>query len=298
MICLNKTIQSLPASCRVFMTGVTSIHGWPIYRALQGCLPAKRLYGLQPPKGKLSSSNDLAVACITDRPALERVREVFQPTHVIHCAGVCDLDVCEARPDWARGINVEGTRNVLEVFGDSASILFLSTDLVFSGRETPPGGYAEHHSPDPISVVGRTFAEAERLLLTDERHGVIRLSLPLGDSLTGDKGAIDWIESRLRRDLPVTLFHDEYRSCIDCDALGPMVLTVIQSALQGLYHFGGERRWSLHEIGEYVVKRGGYDPRLLTGIDRCEEIDGPPRVGDVSLDSRRLRRQLAGVTPR
>jgi dTDP-4-dehydrorhamnose reductase len=211
---------------------------------------------------------------------------------VVHCAGVCDLDVCEERPRWARRLNVEGTRAVAEVFGDRP-ILYMSTDLVFSGEDTPPGGYTESHPTAPVSVAGRTFAEAE-MQLNPERACVVRLGLPLGCSIHGDKGAVDWIESRFKRALPVTLFYDEIRSCPSCDEVGQVAVAALCRGLTGLYHCGGRRRWTLYEIGDYVLQRGGYDTRLLKGQYRHQEVNGPPRIGDVSLDSRKLKRDLIG----
>ncbi len=283
--------MTLPEHYRILVTGVTSIHGWPIYRRLAHCLPPARLVGLRPPKAQLPSGRHVTSVCITDKERLSRIRAQFDPTHVIHCAGVCDLDVCEDRPDWAHTINVKGTQAVREVFGH-LPILYMSTDLVFSGQDPPAGGYAEHHRPDPISVAGRTFAEAEATLDIHRHHCIIRLGLPLGDSVTGDKGAIDWIENRLKRQLPVTLFYDEFRSCVTCDEIAEMALKVLRQQWTGLYHFGGPRSWSLHEIGRYVVERGGYDPTLLHGILRSQEKNGPPRIGNVSLNSSRFHLQM------
>lgn len=234
---------------------------------------------------------NVSAACITDKNRLHRIRKRFKPTHIVHCAGVCDLDVCEARPDWAYAMNVEGTRIVGEVFGD-LPILYMSTDLVFSGDDPPDGGYAESHKADPISVAGKTFAEAETFLNTHDHHCIVRLGLPLGDSVTGNKGAIDWIESRFKRRLPVTLFHDEFRSCVSCGEIADMAVQILSGKWTGLYHFGGRRSWSLHDIGAYVIQRGGYDPSLLNGILRHQELNGPPRIGDVSLNSQRYKNRI------
>jgi len=106
------------------------------------------------------------------------------------------------------------------------------------------------------------------------------------------RGAIDRIESRFMRQLPVTLFHDEYRSCVSCDAIAEMAMNVLTVQWAGLYHFGGQRLWSLHDVGANVIQRGDYDPALLNGILRHQEVDGPPRIGDVSLNSQRYKNRL------
>jgi len=282
----------MSAPQRILVTGITSIHGWPTWRALsQACEPGQ-LFGIRPPQTKRPVADNIAPVCITDRDALQRIRDEFAPTCVVHCAGVCDLDLCEERPEWAYDLNVNGTGAIAEVFGESCRILYMSTDLVFSGEQSPKDGYAEHHAPDPISVAGRTFHQAEQILGELDDACIVRLGLPLGDSITGDKGAIDWIKSRLTKNRPVTLFFDELRSCVRCDQIAEMIGPLLSLDLRGVYHFGGNRPWRLHEIGQHVQDTYDTAPHLLKGIHRHEEIDGPPRIGNVALNSTKLKTAL------
>ncbi|MCH7919623.1 MAG: sugar nucleotide-binding protein [Planctomycetes bacterium] len=281
----------LPSDWRILLTGMTSIHGWPIYQTLQQHLPRPHLHAVCPPKTTLSSTEGVSALTITDETSLEHIRDNFKPTHIVHCAGVCDLNVCEARPAWAHDLNVNGAKIVRRVFGDRP-ILYVSTDLVFSGNDPPEGGYREDHPPCPVSVAGETFRLAEEEIGKCRRHCILRVSLPLGDSMVGHKGAVDWMETRFKKGLPVTLFHDEYRSCVHCAAIGDMVPLLLLKDATGLFHFGGDKRWSLYEIGQYVLSKGDYRQDLLKGMLRHDEIDGPPRIGDVSLNSNRLKRFL------
>ena len=253
--------------------------------------------GIRPPKTKAPKGKNVIAACITDREPLIRIRDQFRPTVVIHCAGVCDLDVCEDRPDWAYDLNVNGARAVADVFADTCRIIYMSTDLVFSGDSPPAGGYAEIHTPDPISVAGNTFYQAEQVLNELDNTCIVRLGLPLGDSITGDKGAIDWIKSRLTKNRPVTLFHDELRSCVRCEQIAAMITPVLNLSLTGLYHFGGNQPWTLHQIGEYVRDKYQTPPHLLKGIHRHEEQNGPPRIGNVAMNCTKLKNTLttAGI---
>ncbi len=284
---MNLSNIDMPLTWRVLVTGITSIHGWPIFEALGRHLPEDRLYGIRPPKMDIPNGPNICPVCITDTQTLKQINDQFNPTHIVHCAGVCDLDVCEERPDWAHAINVQGAEAVVSAFGH-VPILYMSTDLVFSGIDHPPDGYTEDHSPDPVSVVGRTFRLAEQQVQTAAKHCIVRLSLPLGDSINGEKGAVDWIEHRFKRNLPVTLFYDEVRSCLSCEDMTSSTLKILKHGLTGLYHLGGPKAWSLHDIGSHVLKKGPYDPSLLRGMMRHEEENGPPRIGNVSLNTARL----------
>jgi dTDP-4-dehydrorhamnose reductase len=273
---------------RILVTGVTSIHGWPVFRQLSRLVEPSRLFAVRSPKMAVPEGENVVPLCITDREGLIGVRDRFKPTHVIHGAGVCDLDVCEERPEWARAINQEGTRAVTEIFGADSHILYLSTDLVFSGVNPPSAGYAETDTPDPVNVAGRTFAQAEGELSRAARHCIVRLGLPIGDSLTGDKGAVDFVEGRFKRGLCMTLFHDELRSCITCDEIGRIVARLAAGSAEGLFHLGGAEPVSLYEIGRSIIEKGGYPGHLLKRLSRHEEKKGPPRIGNVALDSTRL----------
>jgi dTDP-4-dehydrorhamnose reductase len=277
---------------RILITGVTSIHGWPIYKALKLIVAPNRLFGVRPPNMKIPEDRNVVSVCMTDKEELSRLRDDFQPTHVFHAAGVCDLDICEAKPLYAHNINVNGAESIVSVFSGSCYIMYASADLVYSGNHASTWGYAETDKPDPVSVVGKTYALAEKEIAKSPRHSIVRIGLPMGESIQGKKGAIDFIEGRLKRGLPMSLFHDEYRSCISCDDLADAVVSLFSMEVEGLYHVGGPHPVSLYEIGERILKRGNYRREALRKWSREDDVNGPPRIGNVHLNSRKAERIL------
>jgi dTDP-4-dehydrorhamnose reductase len=270
---------------RILMTGITSIHGWPIYQKLQSMLPSDRLFGIRPPNMRIPDFSNTRSLCVTGAEKLTRIRNEFGPTHILHAGGVCDLDACEAKPRYAHHINVDGAKTIVSVFSASCYILYLSADLVFSGNHAPAQGYAETDIPDPISVVGKTYLLAEKEIAKAPRHAIVRIGLPMGDSIQGKKGAVDFIEGRLRKGLPMSLFHDEFRSCIACEDLADAVISLFSMEVEGLFHVGGPRAVSLYEIGERILRRGRYRREALRKWSRKDDIGGPPRIGNVHLNS-------------
>ena len=116
---------------RILITGTTSIHGFPVYEYFK----RKRSFsvrGIRSPKMNVPSDPIVTPLCITDRKGLLKIKQQFNPAYVIHCAGVCDLDVCEERPQWAEQLNVHGAKAILDIFGESSHIMYLSSDLVYS----------------------------------------------------------------------------------------------------------------------------------------------------------------------
>jgi dTDP-4-dehydrorhamnose reductase len=280
------------SSSRILITGITSIHGWPVYKKLKSLVPQNRLFCIRPPQMKIPDEANVTSVCMTDSRALAELRDSFRPTHVLHAAGVCDLDICEERPKYAHDINVGGAKNVVDVFSPDCYIMYLSADLVFSGHTPPENGYTEQDDPDPVSVVGTTYLLAEREIRRATRHCIIRLGLPMGDSIQGEKGAVDFIKSRLKRGLPMSLFHDEYRSCIDCDELADIVVEMFFRETEGLFHLGGPQAVSLYEIGRRILEKGKYKKEALKKWSRQDDVDGPPRIGNVHLNSAKTEKAI------
>jgi dTDP-4-dehydrorhamnose reductase len=121
----------------------------------------------------------------------------------------------------------------------------------------------------------------------------------MGVSFNGHAGAIDWIQSRFRRHRPATLYFDEVRTPTYTDCLNRLCERALSAGrpgagrmLSGLFHAGGPRRLSLYDIAQIVNRVGGYDPDCLRGCPRAQAGPIPPRAGNVSLDSTKLRRTL------
>ncbi len=240
---------------RVLITGVTSLHGWPLYKALSQQFGASQVLGICPPKTKMAQFplGNAIPCCINDVEGLSAAFAQFRPTHVIHAAGMCDLDVCELWPGLAYQRNVEGTQNIARLSRD-CHLMHISTDLVFSGNSPPTSGYGEDSPTDPISVIGKTFVQAEQIVTQLPQAMVVRKGLPMGDSLSGRKGPIDYLAHRFRRGKPLTLFYDELRSALYIDDLMTGLRLLWESEARGYYHFGGSARVSLYDIGKYLIE--------------------------------------------
>lgn len=88
------------------------------------------------------------------------------------------------------------------------------------------------------------------------------------------------------------LFHDEYRSCIGCADLAEAIVSLFSMEAEGLLHVGGPRAVSLDEIGERILKRGNYRKEALRKLSRKDDVNGPPGIGNVHLNSAKAERFL------
>lgn len=288
--------MSLKNHNNILITGITSIHGWPIFRAFREKY-GPRVYGVSPDNmSHFFKSGKRVFFCNTEKLSkMEKIFNKVKPQAVVHAGGVCDLDRCENSPEFAYEVNVLGTRNIVNLSKDSY-LLYISTDLVFSGNNPLDLGYSESSECDPVSVIGRTFVEAEKEILKHGKSGIIRLGLPIGPSISGTKGPIDFIAKRLSKNKPMTLFHDEIRSLITTEDLAKAVIHFFDKRGEGIFHCGGPQEFSLYDIGAYLVEERGYQEKHLIRSSRFHEKNGPPRVGRITLDSTKFY-EFTGFTP-
>jgi len=153
-----------------------------------------------------------------DRRALDltdsgAVRPLFQretPAAIIHCAAISKSPACQQNPLLAHQVNVEVTARLADLAAE-IPFVFFSTDLVFDGRA---GHYDESASVGPLSIYAETKAAAERIVLSNSRHTVIRTSLNGGISPTGDRGFNEEMRRAWQAGRTLQLFTDEFRSPI------------------------------------------------------------------------------------
>ena len=211
-----------------------------------------------------------------------------------HCAAISKSAACDANPTLARQVNVESTRILCDIAGETP-VWFLSTDLVFDGKA---GAYAETAHVNPLTLYGRTKVDGERQVLAHPQNAVFRLSLNGGCSPTGDRGFNEEFRRSVESGTAMSLFVDEFR----CPAAAAMTANVLwklanlRDLPRGIFHLCGGERLSRFQIGKLLLQRWGKDDSILQS-GSLRDYQGPPRSPDTSMTCGRLEALLGGSLP-
>jgi dTDP-4-dehydrorhamnose reductase len=225
---------------------------------------------------------------LADSDAVAAAFRQARPQTVIHAAAVASIAECHRDPTRARRVNVDGTATLAELAARAgARLVLVSTDLVFDG-ESPP--YSEGDPPAPLSIYGRSKADAEAAALAAPRAAVARVSLLFGRTLTGRPSFFDQQAEALRAGRPVTLFADEWRTPLHLATAARALVALAHSDFTGLLHLGGPERLSRLEMGHRLAHFLGADSGVLLASRRADAPAPEPRPRDVSLDSSLWRR--------
>ena len=283
--------QMQPEQLPMLVTGIAGVSGYNAFHHFRRKF-GDRVFGIRreqnwPLKG------DGIIGC--DIEKYDKIRDLIERHSIrtiLNCGGSCALKACELDPKMANRVNVEGISVILKAIESTdVQLVHLSVDLVFSGDGN--GNYIETDDPDPVTVYGKTMVIAERLIM-DQRPDscILRISLPMGISFNGHAGAIDWIQSRFAKQKPATLYFDEVRTPTYVQCLNEVIEEVFAKRITGLFHAGGPTKLSLYQIAQIVNRVGGYRPELLMGCPRIDAGPIPPRAGNVTMNSQKLKLAL------
>ena len=266
----------------VWITGARGLIGNYLVQTAPESAPSYRVRALSRADFDLEDSDTVRAAFHSDSPQL-----------VIHCAALANTPACEKNPALARKLNVEITALLAELSAN-VPFIFFSTDLVFDGQA---GNYDESAAINPLSVYAKTKAEAERIVLANPKHTVVRTSLNFGRSLTGDRAFNEQMRKTVERGETLNLFTDEFRCPIPTVETARAVWELAAQNKPGLYHLTGRERLSRWEIGNLLVNHWNKSDAKIEASS-IKDFRGLPRSPDTSLDCSKIQKLLSRPLPR
>jgi dTDP-4-dehydrorhamnose reductase len=265
----------------IWITGARGLIGNYLLQSAPSCAPGDRVIGLTRTEVDLSNF-----------PSVRALFRKQKPQLIIHCAALSQSPACQADPPLARKLNIEVTACLAELAAD-IPFVFFSTDLVFDGRE---GNYDEAAPPSPLGVYAETKVAAERIVLANPRHTVVRTSLNGGTSHAGNRGFNEELRCAWQQGRELRLFTDEFRSPIAAAVTARAVWELVARNLPGIYHIAGGERLSRWQVGQLVAARW---PQLHPKIEPAsrKEYQGAPRPPDSSLNCAKTQKLLSFPLP-
>ncbi|HUP49645.1 MAG TPA: NAD(P)-dependent oxidoreductase [Thermoanaerobaculia bacterium] len=183
---------------------------------------------------------------ITDERAVREAVARLRPDLLINCA-VTGVDECEADPDLARAINVEGPRILARAV---PAILHFSSNYVL----------------DPVNVYGRTKLEGEEAVAeANERALIVRTSWVFG---RGKESFLGTAAARLARGERIRAITDTWASTTYVEDLVTRVLDLLGST--GLHDVVNDGVLTYDDFAREAARLAGADPALIERVTESE----------------------------
>lgn len=223
---------------------------------------------------------------VTDRDAVMRTVERFQPDLIVNAAAYVDVEGCETNAELAFAVNADGVRNIADT---GVALVQVSTDYVFDGRASAP--YAEDAATNPINVYGASKLAGEKFA---RGHLIVRTSGLYGVAPTRAKGNFVSTMLRLGRERgELAVVDDQVLTPTSTADLAPMLWRLIDSGARGLYHATNAGECSWFEFARAIFELAGMNVKVRP-ISSAEFGAKAPRPAYSVLDTSKLAREGFG----
>ncbi len=193
-----------------------------------------------------------AQADLRDHVAFERQAEARQPSVIINCGAMTNVDGCEDTPELAWQINAEAPRNLARIArATRAPLLHVSTDYVFPGDDAQPGPYIETAPTRPVSVYGSSKLGGEHAIAEElgDAHPwfIARTAIVIGTGPNQRPNFVTWLARELRAGRRVKIVNDQYNTPTLAEDLARALLWNASAGTTGMYHLAGSTLLGRHE---------------------------------------------------
>jgi len=245
----------------------------------------------------VSHRQRLAAPGVTSRQVDLTVREEaraliaeFAPDWIVHCAAATDIDRCEDEPDVAFRLNRDMAADVAaSAFERRAAFLLISTDAVFDGEK---GDYDEGDDPTPVSVYGRSKLEGERAVTAGHPQAIIVRTNIFGWNAQPKYGLAEWFLTRCGAGIRSPGWTDVRSTPILVNDLAGILLRLLASGGQGIYHVGGSSCLSKYEFGRRLAAEFALDPEQIVPASLQSAGLRAARGRNLCLRGARVEREL------
>lgn len=233
---------------------------------------------------------------ISDKDAILSRLKNSNADVVIHMAAYTNVDGAEMEKDkgeesesWK--INVVGTENIVKAVETTGKrLLYISTDFVFGGDNTPPNGYTEKDTPDPINWYGITKYEGELRVKNATCPWIIaRIAYPYRANFEKND-FMRAMKNRLTQGLEIKAVSDHQYCPTFIDDIANVLDLIIQKNETGIFHVTGSQSLSPYDAALRIAEAFSLDKNLIGSITRDEYFaEKAKRPFDLSMNNGKIK---------
>ena len=226
---------------------------------------------------------------ITDMAEVSRFVITNHPSVIINCAGITDVELCEADKVLAYKVNALGARNMAAAARMvDAKIIHISTDDVFAGNSETE--LTEFDVTMPNSVYGKSKLAGETMVRElNPKHLVIRSSWSYGEG----NNFMTRLLARVDAGEVVEVACDQVSTPTSMDALAEGILALMHGNEYGIYHVSCEGSCTRYEFAKKILELNGKDTSSIKPVLAKDIAGGQQRPLNSVLEN--LMMKMTGI---
>ncbi|WKY44794.1 dTDP-4-dehydrorhamnose reductase [Eubacteriaceae bacterium ES2] len=198
---------------------------------------------------------------ITNKEKTEAIIRKENPTIILNCGAMTNVDGCETNRELAMAVNALGPKNIAEIARDmDVKLVQVSTDYVFDGNGIVENGqkrpYVENDPADPKTVYGESKAAGEKAVIEiAPKYFIIRTAWLYGDGNNFVKTMLDLASKHPK----ITVVNDQIGSPTSTVDLAKAIIDLMQTENYGIYHGTCQGQCSWYEFACEIFRLSGID---------------------------------------
>ncbi len=226
---------------------------------------------------------------ITSKDSIKKIIHEFNPSIILHCASLTNVDQCETEKDATEKINVLSTKYLVNCIDNKdTKLIYISTDAVYDGIK---GNFSENDNINPLNYYGLSKYKGELEIAKKENSLVFRTNI-FGWNIQDKESLGEWIFSELKANRTINGFKDASFSSIYTLEFARIIDIAIQSDLSGIYNCGSTDTCTKYEFAIKIADCFGLDKTLITPIS-IDDFDLHVKRGKIlTLNVKKLQSML------
>jgi len=277
---------------RLLITGVSGLLG---INLAEEKISTHEVIGVD--RGKLKSAPfKVLKADLLAADTVARVLDEAQPSWVVNCAAMADIDECEDNPELAGLLNTELPYRLAKAcYARGVKLVHLSTDAVFDWQRD--GFYTEEDIVNPNGIYALTKYKGERAVLTENPDAIVARVNFYGWSLSGRRSLAEFFYNNLTNNKSMSGFTDAIFCPMLVNDTARVLVKMLQKGLSGLYHLVGPQAMSKYQFGvelarKFSLKESWISPRSIHTSNLSVK-----RSHNLSLSTNKLSTDLGTPLP-
>jgi dTDP-4-dehydrorhamnose reductase len=238
-----------------------------------------------------------ASADITSEKDIRAMVSTAGPDVIIHTAAMSKPDECEKNKALCTGINVNGTRHLIEAataLNKGIHFIYISTDFVLGDN----GPHTEDAVPAPLNFYGESKLAAEKIV---EKSGlfcsIVRPVFMYGEIWEGMRPTfLHWVKENLENGKPIKVVSDQQRTPTYVGDICKGIQSIIDNRADGLFHLAGEEALTPYDMAVAFAAKWRLDGSLIEPVTAATFKEPVRRAGRGGLLIQKARAVL-GYTP-
>jgi len=233
---------------------------------------------------------------ISDEQSVSSRLENSDAEWVIHLAAYTNVDGAEEQKNLgeesdAWKINVIGTENIVKAAEKTGKkLIYISTDFVFDGENTPKGGYTEEDIPRPVNWYAQTKYEGElRVQKCSNPWTIVRIAYPYRANFEKND-FMRAIKNRLSQGLEIKAIEDHIFCPTFIDDIAQVLNVLITQNHSGIFHVTGSQPITPLDAAIQIAQAFDLDKSLIEKTTRAEYFQGKAeRPFDLSMNNGKIK---------